>query len=100
MFYTACSACLAKQQVCQCKFFHLCKSFLCPSRQKQEREELIKQLSQLLGMELIEEVIKEGVKEASANEFRYVQRAACCSLLSQGFPKCHGPPCLHLSPLN
>uniref|UniRef100_A0A8D2NPM2 Minichromosome maintenance complex component 3 associated protein n=1 Tax=Zosterops lateralis melanops TaxID=1220523 RepID=A0A8D2NPM2_ZOSLA len=68
VFYTACSACLAKQQVCQCKFFHLCKSFLCPSRQKQEREELIKQLSQLLGMELIEEVIKEGVKEASANE--------------------------------
>ncbi|KAF4793689.1 Germinal-center associated nuclear protein [Turdus rufiventris] len=39
-------------------------------RQKQEREELTKQLSQLLGIELLEEVIKEGVKEASANELR------------------------------
>lgn len=91
---TACSACVTKQQVCQCKVF------LCPSRQKQEREELIKQLSQLLGMELMEEVIKESVKETSVNELRYVQCAACSSVLSQEFPKCCGLPCLHLSPLN
>ncbi|NXY88558.1 GANP protein, partial [Alcedo cyanopectus] len=39
-------------------------------RQKQEREELIKQLSRLVGMELVEEVIKESVKEASTNELK------------------------------
>ncbi|NXJ79466.1 GANP protein, partial [Trogon melanurus] len=39
-------------------------------RQKQERERLIKRLSQLVGMELMEEVIKESVKEDSANELK------------------------------
>ncbi|NXL54123.1 GANP protein, partial [Podilymbus podiceps] len=39
-------------------------------RQKQEREQLIKQLSQSVGMELIEEVIKESVQEASTNELK------------------------------
>uniref|UniRef100_A0A663EWI2 Germinal-center associated nuclear protein n=1 Tax=Aquila chrysaetos chrysaetos TaxID=223781 RepID=A0A663EWI2_AQUCH len=38
--------------------------------QKQEREELIKQLSQLVGMELMEEVMKESIQEASANELK------------------------------
>lgn len=42
----------------------------CSSRQKREREQLIKQLSQLVGMELMEEVIKESVQEASANELK------------------------------
>ncbi|NXF74096.1 GANP protein, partial [Sclerurus mexicanus] len=40
-------------------------------RQKQEREQLIKPLSQLLDMELMEEVMKESVKEASSSELRY-----------------------------
>ncbi|XP_009319105.1 PREDICTED: germinal-center associated nuclear protein [Pygoscelis adeliae] len=39
-------------------------------RQKQEREQLIKQLSHVVGMELMEEVIKESVREASANELK------------------------------
>ncbi|XP_049672643.1 germinal-center associated nuclear protein isoform X2 [Accipiter gentilis] len=39
-------------------------------RQKQEREQLIKHLSQLVGMELMEEVMKESIQEASANELK------------------------------
>ncbi|NXF97869.1 GANP protein, partial [Eubucco bourcierii] len=39
-------------------------------RQKRERERLIKQLSQLVGTELMEEVIKESIHEASANELK------------------------------
>ncbi|NXX12208.1 GANP protein, partial [Podargus strigoides] len=39
-------------------------------RQKQEREQLIKRLSRLVGVELTEEVIKESVQEASANELK------------------------------
>uniref|UniRef100_A0A8B9RTL0 Germinal-center associated nuclear protein n=1 Tax=Accipiter nisus TaxID=211598 RepID=A0A8B9RTL0_9AVES len=38
--------------------------------QKQEREQLIKHLSQLVGMELMEEVMKESIQEASANELK------------------------------
>uniref|UniRef100_A0A8C3PXU5 Germinal-center associated nuclear protein n=1 Tax=Chrysolophus pictus TaxID=9089 RepID=A0A8C3PXU5_CHRPC len=48
----------------------LYKSLLCPSRQRQEREQLIKQLSQLVSIELMEEVINETVQEASANELK------------------------------
>ncbi|KFO86219.1 Germinal-center associated nuclear protein, partial [Buceros rhinoceros silvestris] len=39
-------------------------------RQKQEREQLLKQLSHLVGVELMEEVIKESVQEAAAHEFK------------------------------
>ncbi|XP_064016378.1 germinal-center associated nuclear protein isoform X2 [Pogoniulus pusillus] len=39
-------------------------------RQKRERERLIKQLSQLVGTELMEEVIKESIQEASTNELK------------------------------
>ncbi|XP_033921406.1 germinal-center associated nuclear protein [Melopsittacus undulatus] len=39
-------------------------------RKKQEKEKLIKQLSQLVGMELMEEVIKESVREASTDELK------------------------------
>ncbi|NXH20252.1 GANP protein, partial [Bucco capensis] len=39
-------------------------------RRKQERERLIKQLSELVGMELLEEVIKESIRDTSASEFR------------------------------
>lgn len=63
----------------------LCKSFLCSSRQKQEREQLIKQLSQLVCMELMEEIIKESVQDASADELKYVQDTLCSTLLFDYF---------------